>query len=135
MLRARCFPAFSALAVCAAVFVGAVHASAGAEHTGALTDVPLPGGLTAALAVVDDRVVGDRSQFLLEFIRRTYSTPAGPKTESRDATLRALLVHLEKAARPAVSAPPARAPTPTAATGCTSAAVPGASSASASLGE
>ncbi|HEV3486050.1 MAG TPA: hypothetical protein VG106_11630, partial [Vicinamibacterales bacterium] len=65
-----------------------------------MTEVPLPGGLHAALAAVDDRVQPDRSHFLLEFIRRTYASGPGTKQDARDAGLRALLLHLEVAARP-----------------------------------
>jgi hypothetical protein len=79
--------------------IGAVRTHA-AEHSGALGEVPLPGGLRAAAAVLQDRVAPDRSQFLLEVIRRLHPTPSGPKHEQREAALRALLVHLEFAARP-----------------------------------
>ena len=56
-----------------------------------------PGGLKAALAAIDDRATPDRSQFLLEFIRRTYDTPLILKDDQRAATLHALLAELDRA--------------------------------------
>lgn len=79
----------------------------GAEGTGSLGTVPLPGGLQAALAALDDPVPGDHSQFLAELIRRTHQRPRGPKGDRLDPSLRALLGHLEGAAREATAGVPA----------------------------
>jgi hypothetical protein len=65
-----------------------------------LSEMTLPGGLKAALTVVDDRAAPDRSQFLLEFIRRTYNSAVALKADARDATLRTLVNHLQRASGP-----------------------------------
>lgn len=78
---------------------------------GTLTEVALPGGLRAALGVVRDYNPPDRSQFLIEFIRRVHhlgESPEGP----RDATLLALLAHLEGPAAAASDKPADRLPLP-----------------------
>jgi hypothetical protein len=61
-----------------------------------LSDIVLPGGLRAALAAIKDANSPDRSQFLLEVIRRVHNLGSGPDG-SRDATLVALLTHLDTA--------------------------------------
>jgi hypothetical protein len=61
---------------------------------GAVGEMPLPGGLPAALAALDDRAAPDRSQFLLDFIRRFYDAPIRMKSDPRESALRALLAHL-----------------------------------------
>ena len=65
---------------------------------GSLGEVPLPGGVDRALAVLHDPVSADRSQFLLEFIRRTHHSPLGPGNDAREPKLRALIKQLESAA-------------------------------------
>ena len=60
---------------------------------GNLAVVPLPGGLRAALAAVGDRSEPDRSQFLLEIIRRAHDGAAS--VNQRDSVLRPLLTHLD----------------------------------------
>ena len=83
-----------------AVLLGATVLSgvARAEATapGGLYEIPLPGGITAALAALDDRVAPDRSQFLLEVIRRFYHTPVLVRTERRVLALQALLAHMDR---------------------------------------
>jgi hypothetical protein len=59
-------------------------------------ELTLPGGLEAALAAIDDRVPADRSQFLLEFIRRTYHEPAGANDAERERALASLLAYLDR---------------------------------------
>jgi hypothetical protein len=110
VFRARC------LALHTAVIL-ATTAPAQAEGTsgpGALSEISVPGGLTAALAATDDHAAPDRSQFLLEFIRRTYDTPIFLKGDARAAALQALLAEMEQAAAaPNPSAPePSVAPAP-----------------------
>ena len=61
-----------------------------------LSEIPLPGGIKAALAVINDPVPPDRGQFLVEMIRRTYATQVAVRTDPRDRPLRALLAHLER---------------------------------------
>jgi hypothetical protein len=60
-------------------------------------EVTLPGGIEAALAAVDDHVPADRSQFLLEFIRRTYSRPSKSGDGPGERDLARLLAHLRRA--------------------------------------
>lgn len=88
---------FPAIVLVVASLVPVPRAQA-AERPGALSEVPLPGGLRAALAAIDDRVAADRSQFLLEFIRRTYRNTA-ERPDGRESALDALLAHLDLAAR------------------------------------
>jgi hypothetical protein len=68
----------------------------------------VPGGLKAALAAIDDRAAPDRSQFLLEFIRRTYDMPVIARNDPRETARQALLARLDLAGRqefaPAASA-------------------------------
>jgi hypothetical protein len=66
-------------------------------------EVPLPGGLRAALATLDDHAAPDRSQFLLETIRRFYSTAVIGPTDPRLATLYSLTTKLDQAAGDAES--------------------------------
>jgi hypothetical protein len=67
-----------------------------AQHPGAVGEMPLPGGLRGALAAIDDGAAADRSQFLLEFIRRTYDTPIIAKGDPRELRRRLLLAHLTR---------------------------------------
>jgi len=60
-----------------------------------VSEIPLPAGLRAALASVNDYVAPDRARFLSEFIRRTYDTPIGVRGDIREPSLRALLATLD----------------------------------------
>jgi len=85
--------------VCASAFAKAsAGRSQAAESVSVIGEMALPGGLRAALAVLNDPVPPDRSQFLVELIRRTYATPIAVRADPREAALRALLAHLERAA-------------------------------------
>jgi hypothetical protein len=95
VLRVRLF---FTVAVGVVVLVGSARAQ-NAEPPGALSVLSLPGGLRGALAATDDLVAADRSQFLLEFIRRTYHAPIGVKSDPRDVALRSLLAHLDRSSR------------------------------------
>jgi hypothetical protein len=76
------------------------------QSPASLSDVPLPGGIKAALVAMHDPVPPDRGQFLVEVIRRTYSAAIASRTDPRDAPLRALVAHLDRARQ-------AEGPTPT----------------------
>jgi hypothetical protein len=67
-----------------------------AQTLSGVSEIPLPGGIKAALAVINDPVPPDRGQFLVEVIRRTYATQLAVRSDPRDAPLRALLAHLER---------------------------------------
>ena len=69
-----------------------------AGPAGVVSDVSLPGGLRAALAMVGDEVPPDRAQFLAEFIHRTYDTPFGPDRDLRSAGPQSLAAALSRAA-------------------------------------
>jgi hypothetical protein len=97
VLRSRWASAFCAGALAAIAGVGPAAAQP-ANILGALSEVPLPGGLPAALAVIDDRVAADRGRFLLEFIRRTHQGPTSAHP-GEAARLQALLAHLGAAPR------------------------------------
>jgi hypothetical protein len=94
-LCARRVPGLHAALVVATMLVGPVLHAQTTDHPGALFEMPLPGGLRAALATIDDRVPPDRSQFLLEFIRRSYNTPVVVNNDRRAAVLQLLLAHLD----------------------------------------
>jgi hypothetical protein len=94
VLRAR---ARSALHVVCIGVIGLVG-SARAENTpppGTLFEMPLPGDIRRALASVDDGVAADRSQVLVELIRRSYHRPAGGKQYQRDLFLGSVLAPLD----------------------------------------
>jgi len=57
---------------------------------GALGEMPLPGGLRGVLSAIGDRAAADRSQFLLDFIRRSYDTPIRVKSDPREPMMAAL---------------------------------------------
>jgi hypothetical protein len=73
-------------------------AGAQPEPAGSLTQVPVPGGLPAALATIADKTTPERAQFLIEFIRRTHDTTGFVKDAPRADALRVLLAHLDRAA-------------------------------------
>ena len=89
MLRAS----IPAVLLGATLLAGSARAQAPAVP-GAVAEAPLPGGLRAALEAIDDRVPADRSQFLLEFIRRFHNRPVTIRSAERDHALRALLDQL-----------------------------------------
>ena len=97
MQRSLLLPVVHTLLLGALVLAGSARA-APADDAGAVGEVWLPGGLRAALAATGDDVPADRSQFLLEFIRRTYDAPLGNKNDPREAPLRALLNAIRTAA-------------------------------------
>ena len=109
MLRAQLSPALRAILISATVLAGPAQAQdtaagasgarserGGSDAPGAIHHMPFPGGLRGALASINDRVPPDRSQFLLEFIRRTYNSPPGVENIQRDATLQSLLAQLDR---------------------------------------
>ena len=73
MLRVALPPVLQVL-LAVSVVAGSARAQT-TDASGELSKISLPGSLRDALVAADDRVPGDRSQFLLEFIRRTYNTP------------------------------------------------------------
>jgi hypothetical protein len=94
--RVSPLPVFTAIVLGATVLSAPAGAQAPAD-TGALYEMPLPGGLPAALASLHDLVPPDRSQFLVEFIRRTYNRPLVIKSLHRDAAIQSLLGQIERA--------------------------------------
>jgi hypothetical protein len=71
------------------------------RHPGALGEMPIPGGLTAALEVIGDATPPDRGLFLLEAIRRFHGGSTAP---SDDKGLAALIAHLDAQPAPATEA-------------------------------
>lgn len=94
MLRSRLLFALCAAMLGVAALVEPVHAQSG-DRPGSLSEVALPNGLRAALAAIDDPVTADRSQFLLEFIRRVHQGPPGADYGDDAAKLQALVGHLD----------------------------------------
>jgi hypothetical protein len=86
-------------ACCAGVLAAAIPAYAQAVVAPAtVSEVSLPGGLPAALAALGDPVAADRSQFLIEFVRRFYNIPIITRADERAAVLRALTAALDNPA-------------------------------------
>ena len=90
MLRIALFAAFHALFLGVFVLVTPALGQV-AARLDTVSQVPLPGGLRAALAAVGDYTAPDRAQFLAEFIRRIYDTPLGLRGDTREPVLRKLL--------------------------------------------
>ncbi|MGE5816321.1 MAG: hypothetical protein ACM36C_17685 [Acidobacteriota bacterium] len=80
------------------LFVVCASAAEGVQADRTIFEVPLPGGLARALATLGDRGAPDRSQFLLEVIRRFYSSGVIAPTDPRLDRLRALTAQLDQAA-------------------------------------
>lgn len=93
------------------VLVGPAR-SQGVDARTTVSEIPLPGGLRAALAATGDRAAPDRSQFLLEFIKRTYDVGIGAKNDSREAALGPLLAALDHPADLSSAASADRLPLP-----------------------
>jgi len=88
-------------ACCAGVLAAAIPTYAQSVAPAAtVSEVSLPGGLPGALAVLDDPLVADRSQFLIEFIRRFYNIPIITKADGRMAAIRALAAALDNPGAP-----------------------------------
>lgn len=102
MLRARRVCAL--LAAILLVMTAAPAHSQSANAGAALSEVSVPGGLQAALAAAKDPVRADRSQFLLEFIRRTYDMAIMSKGDPREMARQSLLSQLEAASRSTAAA-------------------------------
>jgi hypothetical protein len=94
VLRTRLFTAVLAVFIGVIVLVGSSRAQS-ADPRSTVSEVSLPGGLRAALAAIGDTIAPDRAQFLVEFIRRTYDTPFGPRNDPREIVLRSLLAELK----------------------------------------
>jgi hypothetical protein len=77
--------------------------------------MPLVSGLRPLLAAIDDPLPPDRSQFLLDFIRRAHNLPPTIKNEPRDALLTAALTHLDRARTSSETSPTETLPLPLAA--------------------
>lgn len=108
-MRRGCASRFPA---CAAVTLLLVCAPATAQDSrarGSVFEVPLPGGIRAALSALDDRATPDRGQFLLEVIRRFHAVPFGAEPDPRLAPLRSLVAHLDA---PGTGAAPDTLPLP-----------------------
>jgi hypothetical protein len=94
VLRIAPFAAFHAVFLGVIVLVAPARGQVVARLE-TVSEVPLPGGLRAALASVGDNAPPDRAQFLSEFIRRTYDTPLGLRGDLREPSLRALVSTLD----------------------------------------
>src|SRR4029077_9683027 len=100
-------------AACLGVFLLPGFVCAQATPASALGEIPLPGGIKAAVAATNDPLPPDRSQFLVDVIRRTYTTPIASRTDPRDVAVRSLIAHLERARlAPAGTSAPDTVPLP-----------------------
>lgn len=112
MLRALPFPAVAIFVIGFALASSARAQDAAAA--GSLSAIPLPAGIDGARAVLEDHVPADRSQFLLEFIRRTYNRPLTIKNTRRQTEIQSLVTYFERsalAAAPALETVPLPLPT------------------------
>lgn len=89
-----------ACAVMVTILSMGVHAQG--RNEGTLSEVAVPGGIRAALSAVDDRATADRSQFLLEMIRRFHDEPVTKGTGHPPALL-SLLAQLDRASESTVA--------------------------------
>jgi hypothetical protein len=96
VLRIALFAAFHAVFLGVFVLVTPALGQVAARPD-TVSEVPLPGGLRAALAAVGDSAAPDRAQFLAEFIRRLYDTPLGVRGDTREPVLRRLLAAMDPA--------------------------------------
>ena len=94
MLRIRLIAALR-VALLGAIAVAWPISAQQRDPAGSLGEVPLPGGLRGALQAIGDPIAPDRSQFLLEFIRRTYSGRSAAPKEAGGG-LPALVAYLER---------------------------------------
>jgi hypothetical protein len=94
--RARLFPTLSIVLMGGIALAGVARAQDGESHPSqaGLSEMVLPGSLRAALATIRDPTTPDRSQFLLEVIRRFHHTPIIEK-DNRASMLPSLLTQLD----------------------------------------
>ena len=80
------------------VFVpGPMQAQDGAQTDPTMSAVPLPGGLAAARAALGNSGPANGAHLLPDVIRLSFQTPVGTKGLRREAILRPLLDHLDRA--------------------------------------
>jgi hypothetical protein len=96
VVRSAIPAAIHAACVGVIVLVGSAHAQS-ADGRSTVSEVPLPGGVRAALHAIGDETAPDRALFLIEFIRRTYDSPFGPRQDRREMILQSLLARIEDA--------------------------------------
>jgi hypothetical protein len=96
VLRTRLIAALRVALIGAIAFAWPISAQE-ADSPGSLGEVALPGGLPGAVQAIRDPATPDRSQFLLEFIRREYSGPSAAPKEAGAGAVAALLAYLEHA--------------------------------------
>lgn len=89
MARTRRFPALPGLVIGVILSTAEVRAQ-DTVAGGSVAEAPLPGGLARALAVTGDLASADRSQFLIEFIRRTHDLPIVTGSDRRTEVIRAV---------------------------------------------
>jgi hypothetical protein len=83
-----------------AIVIGLLPASARAQERadqGRLVSLPFPGGLAAARAAAGDTGHADAGQFVVDIVRRSFQTPLSTRGLRREAAIRPLLDHLERA--------------------------------------
>jgi hypothetical protein len=96
VLRTRLIAALRVALIGAIAFAWPISAQE-TDLPGSFGEVPLPGGVRGALQAIRDPTTPDRSQFLLEFIRREYSGPSAAPKEAGTGTVAALLAYLARA--------------------------------------
>jgi len=95
---------FRARALCIVSFVlvflpGPLRAQETGEGDRTMSAARLPGGLAAARAALGETGTADAANLIHDVIRRSFQTPVGTKGLRRDATVRPLLDHLDRAAK------------------------------------
>jgi hypothetical protein len=111
--RAQRFPRFL-LAVAGCLTLSSAASARENEpppQHGLIFEAPLPGGVRAALDVLNDSRAADRSHFLLDVIRRHHHGPR-PADPQDGAALAALIAHLDRSTGAAQGAPRETVPLP-----------------------
>ncbi len=86
--------------ICAAFFIISPAPARASDGSGSLSTVTVPHGLRGALAAIEDPLTPDRGQFLVEFVRRFYTTPIGPRNDPRESAIRSLVQYLDAPGTP-----------------------------------
>ena len=100
-----------------AVFIGVVVPAGTARaqdraREPTISAMPLPGGLAAVRKIASDEGRSDAGQLFIDVIRRSFQTPVAVRGMRREAVIRPILDHLDRAAKASLGPPAERLPLP-----------------------